>query len=148
MPNKQKQKNARAALVMAGVIVCVAVASWVYLEQMGFGRVAGGYKNVTFTDALIECQDFTKERYGDNLKRLTFDAHSSRWEQDRGAYKLFFTADMVGRGSKTSSDTSEFFISCDISGRSGKVRDFDSLENKAQKTEAQRMNDGGLFGWP
>lgn len=144
MPRSQKQKNTQAALLMALVIVCIAVASWFYLKQMGFGRSKGGYKNVTYTDALIECQEYTKERFGESLQRLTFDAHSSRWERAGDVYKLFFTADIARR----SGDTAEFFIACDISGSSGKLRDYDSLENKPQKPEAQRMNDGGLFGWP
>ena len=148
MPQSQKQKNTRAALLMAVIIVCVAVASWFYLQQMGMGRSKGVYKNVTFTDALLECQSYTRERYGDSLKRLTFDAHSSRWEQAAGVYKLFFAADMAGRSAAPGDETSEFFIACDISGRSGKLRDYDALQNKAQKPEAQRMNDGGLFGWP
>lgn len=146
MPRSQKQKNTSAALIMAVLIVCVAVASWFFLQQ--FGRTEGGYKNVTFTDALLECQAFVKERYGPSLRRLTLDSHSSRWDDRRGEYQLFFTADIGAADAPAGAEIAEFFIACDISGSSGKLRDFDALENKELKPEAQRMNDGGIFGWP
>ncbi|BCD96061.1 hypothetical protein [Marinagarivorans cellulosilyticus] len=142
---KKANQNIRTALAMALVIISVAVASWFYMQHFS----AGGrkvYRNVTFTDALLECQAFTAERYGPRLKRLTMDSHSSRWEQRLGVYKVFFTATM--QAGPDPADTREYWVACDVSGGAGKVRDFDMLEDKGGKSEVQRRNDGGMFGWP
>lgn len=145
--------NSRTAIILAVLIVVLAIASWLYMSRidMILGKADGeGYRNVTFTDAMLTCQNFARERYGARIRQLTLDSHSSRWEQRTGQYKLFFRTTMTGRGStsKGVSPTADFWINCDVNGRRGKVRDFDLIEDKTQKNEAQRKRDGGLFGWP
>ena len=135
------------ALIMTAIIICAAVASWFFLspnytEQSDHKK----YRNVTYTDALLSCQKYSYERYGQTLKYLTLDNHSSRWEQKVGQYKLFFDAEIAGK--TPASPTIKISIACDVSGSSGKIRDYDMQEDKSLKTKAERMKDGGLFGWP
>lgn len=142
---QKANQNIRTALVMALFIICVAVASWFYMQHFTMG--SKGYRNVTFTDALLECESFTRQRYGPRLKRLTIDDHSSRWEQRSGEYKVFFTATM--QAGEEATDTREYWVSCDVSGSAGRVSDYDMLEDKGAKSEVQRrQGGGGMFGWP
>lgn len=140
-------KNVSTAIILLVILIVIALASWFYLFQMsGESKQGEAYQNVTFTDALLKCRSFNEKRYGNKLKRLTFDSHSSRWEQQRGLYKIFFKADMVSN--KAATTFAEYWAMCEISGRNGSVRDYDLLMYKSQKNEAQRANSGGLFGWP
>lgn len=146
--NHHASKNISTAIVLAVLIICVAIASWLYMDYVkGMVREDKTYKNVTFTDALLTCQNYTRERYGASLKRLTMHNHSSRWDQSTRQYKIFFKADIQGKN--LMQPAAEFWLACDVSGRSGKIRDYDAQEDKGLKSEAQRMNnDGGMFGWP
>jgi hypothetical protein len=148
MPKSQSAlKNVSTAMVLAGFILCVAIASWFYVNKIkGMVREDKAYKNVTFTDALLTCQNYSRERYGAKLKQLTMHKHSSRWDQSAGQYKIFFRADILGKNPAL--PAAEFWLACDVSGSSGQVRDYDAQENKGLKSEAQRMNDSGMFGWP
>lgn len=150
MARKVKSKNTKnvsTAIVLLVIMMIVAVASWFYIDQMSLSAQQDkSYRNVTFTDALLKCRAFSEARYGAKLKSLTFDSHSSRWEQKSGQYKVFFKA--VMSSGKPRAVASEFWVMCDISGRNGSVRDYDLLEDKNLKTEAQRADSGGLFGWP
>ncbi|MDZ7922823.1 MAG: hypothetical protein U5M23_01920 [Marinagarivorans sp.] len=145
-PNRSSN-NLMIALIMTAIIICTAIASWVFFasnnEQT---RKNKKYRNITYTDALLTCQKYSYERYGSALKNLTLDNHSSRWEQKIEQYKLFFNAEIAGK--TITSPTMKISIACDVSGRSGKVRDYDAQEDKSLKTKSERMKDGGLFGWP
>ena len=144
------RNNSHTAIVMAVAIICVAVASWFYIQQMDISLSGKGYKNTTFTDALLLCQKTAKERFGSNLKRITLDSHSSRYDHSIGRYKIFFTATISRTLRKKGAKPEQvpFFLVCSVSGRSGKLRDFDALEDKSDKPEAQRKDKGSLFGWP
>ena len=138
---------------MGLLIVVIAIASWLYMSRIDviMGKIdSEGYRNVTFTDAMLTCQRYIRERYKDRVRQVTLDSHSSRWEQSAGQYKLFFRAVIAGRKktNSQSNSTADFWINCDVSGRKGSIRDFDVIEDKSQKSEVQRRDDGGLFGWP
>jgi hypothetical protein len=141
---KPAAQHARTAFAMAVVIIGVAIASLLYFQRMNL-KVSEVYRNVTFTDALLACREYTDGRYGANLKQLVLDDHSSRWEQKDGVYKLFFKATLV---SVSHSSSQECWVSCAVSGDTGEIRDYDLIEDKSLKTEAQRRDDGNIFGWP
>jgi hypothetical protein len=135
------------ALIMTAIIICTAVASWFFFSSNYEAKNdRKKYRNVTYADALLTCQNFSYERYGQGLKHLTLDTHSSRWEQRVEQYQLFFNAEIAGK--TITAPTMKISIACDVSGRSGKIRDYDMQEDKSLKTKAERMKDGGLFGWP
>ncbi|HEY7773520.1 MAG TPA: hypothetical protein VIC26_10065 [Marinagarivorans sp.] len=141
----RSKRNVRTAIAMLVVILCIAVASWLYMSYFSAGAGRETYQNVTFTDALLECRNYTHERYGDSLQYLVMDDHSSRWEQRSGVYKVFFKATLRSEGS---AEPRTFWVACDVSGQRGTIRDYDVSEEKATKNGAQRRNDGGIFGWP
>ncbi|WP_053981758.1 hypothetical protein [Marinagarivorans algicola] len=143
----RRMRNVSTAVALLVVMIVVAVASWFYMRQMSSSAQQDkAYRNVTLTDALLKCREFSEQRYGTKLKSLTFDSHSSRWDQQSGQYKVFFTA--VMSSGKRGAISSDYWVSCDVSGRNGSVRDYDMLEDQSLKTEAQRADSGGMFGWP
>ena len=139
------KRNVRTAIAMLVVTLCIAAGSWLYVSYFAASNRDKAYKNVTFTDALLECRQYTRERYGDSLQHLVMDDHSSRWEQSSGVYKIFFKATLSRKGS---AEPREFWVACDVSGERGKIRDYDESEQRGTKSGVQRRNDGGIFGWP
>jgi hypothetical protein len=104
------------------------------------------YQNVTFTDAVIQCQNAARAQFDVLLQTLTMDDLSSRQDHDSELYRIFFNAQVAK--SPNDPDAVEFYISCLVNARHGNIAEYNALEKKERASEPIRKNKGGIFGWP
>lgn len=147
---KQQKQRKQEKLVIGGALFIIALSIittlWVSGVLFSSGDKGPAYKNVTFTDALITCENETRASYGSKLMRLVPDDHSSRYDSSSNQFKIFFKAAMTS--SKSESGIGEFYINCYVNAERGRIADYDVYEQKDSPTEAIRKDEGGLFGWP
>ncbi|WNO08782.1 hypothetical protein [Teredinibacter sp. KSP-S5-2] len=136
--------------VVIGGVAVVVLASFLTLYFSGvifpdgFGGKKKGYQNVTFTDAVLTCEKETRDSYGNKIKLLTVDNHSSRYEQNAFLYKIFLKMNLRNKENKPALH----YISCFVKSSNGRIAKYDVYEEKESKTEANRKGDSNAFGWP
>jgi len=157
---KQNSKSRRSTPLRAvgfiGGAICVIGVSIVVTLYLGgkydFGfsqngkDESGGYKNVTHTDALLRCEEEVRDEFGERLKVLSPDVHSSRFDQKANRYKLFFSAILhpkKGRGGVSE----RYYINCFVHGSRGTVVNFESLQEKEMDAKPIRESDSNVFGF-
>ena len=129
--------------VIAASIFTTLVVSGVIFNVGGGDE--GGYQNVTFTDAVISCQDQTRNSFGNKLTNMVLDDHSSRFDQRSNMYKIFFQVEVTRSKEQ---ENNGFYVNCFVSASRGLITEFESLEQKVTQTETIRRERGGVFGWP
>lgn len=146
--NERKPAPERILLWVAVGIALISVLATLWLSGV-FGpepRKTPGYRNITFTDALVACEDKARATHGDSLQQLVVDDHSSRFDTRTDRYKIFFTATMASFNEESA--VAEFYINCFVSTYRGRITSFEIYENKEDSTDAIRQDEGGIFGWP
>ncbi len=147
MANNTKQNI--WVIVAAIVAITVAALATLYYTGALFGGPRSnenkGYQNITFTDAVITCQNKTRTTFKDNIKLLVVDNHSSRYEQKRYRYLIFLKMDLFNPRTKS---TNLHYINCFVKANNGRVDKFESFEDKELKTRVGKKDDTNLFGWP
>ena len=132
-----------SAVAAVGGLALVTVAFTTGLFQ-GAGNDGKGYKNTTFTDATLACEKEVTDEFGKKLSQKVVDNHSSRFENQTGLYKIFLKA-----YTKVSGRTSEYYISCFVWARNGRISKFEVSQNQeAPKTEAITRGSDKFIGWP
>lgn len=133
-----------ALFVIAISIASTLVFSGVLLDHLG-SQGGGQYQQVTFTDAVVKCQDMVRAEFKNKLRQVVLDDHSSRFDQASNLYRIFFNAQLT---KPSADDEPGYYVSCMVNARSGRVTEMEGAETKDSPTEAVRKDDGGLFGWP
>lgn len=138
-----------AVVVFAIVVVVVSVVVTIFFSKSGANPWRGsdfaGYQNVTFTDAVLNCESETENLYGDRIKHLTMDNHSSYYDEKQFIYKIFFTLDLRS-GSGSHSETSLNYVNCYIKGHNGRLARYDVLEHVDETVAPITESEPGLFG--
>ncbi|WP_460241676.1 hypothetical protein [Aurantivibrio infirmus] len=106
----------------------------------------GGYRNVTHTDAQLSCEAEAKDEFGERLRLLTPDAHSSRFDEKANRYKLFFHADLYP-GNERGNVSQRHFVNCFVHGSRGTVVNFESMPEKEVGAKPIRESDSNVFGF-
>lgn len=143
----QRRRQERLVVLIGAGIIATSIVTTLWFSGVLWGRGdSTGYINTTFTDAQLQCEAEIKQSYGQQLRSLTFDSHSSRFDQSSHQYKIFFKAQMAGSNSTVAA--SSFYLSCFVSAERGKITALEAFEKKESQTEAIRKEEGGIFGWP
>lgn len=133
-------------LAAAGIIAS-SVITTLYFTGFLWGRDSEpGYQNITFTDAVLTCEQQTRSAFPRQLRTLTIDDHSSRFAAADNQYKIFLRAMLFQPAS--SAGTGELFVSCMVSADRGRVTAYEALEQQTSPTNVIRRDEGGIFGWP
>lgn len=127
-------------IVAALGIVVLSVACTLYYTGVLSHDVGGepGYKNITYTDAVVSCENHAHQVFGAGLAQLTVDDHSSRMEHQANRYFIFFRA-VVDKG---------VYINCFVDPSDGGVTKFEVRPQDVPDPNAQMKDSGSLFGWP
>lgn len=128
------------------IVLSVLSTLWINGFFLSAGHNNNAYRNITFTDAVINCQNETRSRHKNQLQNLTLDDLSSRFDQATNLYRVFFHA-QVSNSSRDSA-AKDIYISCLVSAGRGKITAYEAFEKKETPTEPIRQEDGRLFGWP
>ena len=148
--SKTTRKLNVIVVVVAGLVILASVFITLVVNGVIFSRSGGdsqqGYQNVTYNDAAIECREASENRYGDKIRNLVVDAHSSRFDKGQYLYKIFLNMDLY---SKNKRDASLHYISCFVRASNGKIVKFDisAEESKGGRT-VNPLDDTNMFGMP
>lgn len=137
-------------LVIIGSGIFLVAASITATYFLKTGRLGGyaeesGYKNVTFTDAVLTCEQEFKERYEKRIINYAMDNHSSRYENKLFTYKIFYKANLVTKQKKHGN---LHYINCFVNAEDGRVSKFEIFEETETETEAVTDTETNAFGWP
>jgi len=144
------QKQNKIVIIVAAVIILASV----FLTLAVSGRLGGllgssegrGYQNITFTDAVLTCRDYAVKAFGDDLRTLEVDDHSSRFDQREFVYKIFLKVETPA--AKQLPGLSLHYVNCFVRSSSGRISKYESYEDKEQKVSPVTGDDTNLFGWP
>lgn len=144
-------RGQRIAVVLIAIVVVVSsVMITIFFSDSGVNPWRGGedtgYQNVTFTDALLNCESETKDLYGSQIKHLVYDSHSSRYDERQFLYKLFFTLDLK-KGGEDSRETSLIYINCYIKAQNGRLAKYEVFEQVEEVTTPTTKSEPSIFGW-
>lgn len=135
-------------IVGAVGVVLVSVVTTLLLAGGGrlgwFDKSGSGYINVTFTDAVMSCEEYTREQFGTELKTLEIDNHSSRFDNKTFLYKIFIEVGIEPRGKSTGMN----FINCFVKSSNGKITKYESWEEKEGSSAPSGGSGSNPFGWP
>ena len=145
--SKASTRQTLSVLVFAVLIIFVAAGTTVYVSTQ-FNTSSSeeeGYKNVTYTDAVLTCEAEGRAEFGQRLDQLIVDRHSSRFESDVFLYKIFlkaYTKTDIG-------EVTEFFLTCFVKSSNGRISKFDVFEN-VKGNEGGAIKQGGekFIEWP
>jgi hypothetical protein len=127
-------------ILVSVMILAVATVSTVVIrgQRSGDGQGGSGYQNVTFTDAVMTCNEYIRGSYAGTLRSMSLDDHSSRHDLSMESYKLFYDLEVDAAATRVS-----YSVNCFVSAGSGSIIDFEALELKDSNAD----DDDGLFGW-
>lgn len=143
-----QKRQERLVILAAVAIIASSVITTLYFTGFiwGGGRSEEVYQNITFTDAVLTCEQQTRSEFRRQLRTLTLDDHSSRFALTTNEYKIFLRAQLL---QPTSAEgTGEMFVSCMVSADRGRVTSFEAMEQQSSPTNVIRREPGGIFGWP
>ena len=139
---------AAIGVIGLSIVVTLGVRGSIDLSVFGIGEGNdGGYRNITLTDAQLECEKEARKEFGERLRFITVDSHSSRYDQKLNRYKMFFGLDVYPKRGKNRDIAVHYFLNCFVHGSRGSVTHFESLEDKEVASEPQRKPEGNIFGF-
>lgn len=136
-------------LAIVLVIMLMSVTSTLWVRGF-FGSAEDdgqSYQNITLTDAIVTCENDIRRRYGNQLRHLTLDNLSSRYDRAANLYRVFFAADMP-MGKDARAPSKPVVVSCVAEAKQGKINGIELFEKKDDAAEPIKKRDGGIFGWP
>lgn len=135
-----------AFIVLTSTLITIYTPSFIVeLTGFGGGRESGGYQNITFTDAVMACNEATEDRYGDRIRNLEVDNHSSRYDNKTYLYKIFMNMDMYEKKGEL---TQAHFVNCFVRASNGSIKKYDVFENEGRKEKGIDSYGTNLFGMP
>lgn len=146
--SKQQRRQERLVIFIALVIVVSSILTTLHFTGVlwGGGRGTEAFQNITFTDAVLTCEQRTRGEFPRQLHSLTLDDHSSRFDSLGNEYKIFLRATLLKPGSREG--TGEMFVTCIVNGAHGRTTAYEALEQQNSPTDVIRRDTGGAFGWP
>jgi len=133
-------------ILFAFMLVGLTVLLTLYLSSAFYSEAepeGAGYRNVTYTDAVLSCRDNAALKYGERIKNLVTDDHSSRFDNRVYMYKIFLKMDLYDHNSSLSR---LHYISCFVRANSGEIRKYDVLKDDEETQPVD--DDTNMFGMP
>ncbi|WP_075184899.1 hypothetical protein [Teredinibacter haidensis] len=144
-----RKQNVLVFVAALAIIILSVVATLFVSERMangGFGSSGkDGYQNITFTDAVVTCRDYTDSSFGGRQRTLEVDDHSSRFDQREFLYKIFLK---VETPTQKGTGLALHYVNCFVSSSSGRISKFEAYEDKEESVSPVTENDTNMFGWP
>lgn len=135
-------------VIALSVVVTLGVQGSIDLSVIGLGGgESSGYRNVTLTDAQLECEKEARREFGERLRLITVDSHSSRYDEKINRYKMFFSLDVYPKRGDNKEIAVPYFLNCYVHAGRGSVTHFESLEDKELAGQPQRKPTGNIFGF-
>ena len=126
------------------VFLSIGITSFTVIQLQASGSGDGSsYRSVTMTDAYLDCENRLKSQLGTKLKSYGADNLSTRYNQKKERFLIFFRAQVKEVGSAGMVDN---YITCEVS-KSGRIQSFFvALENETGDG-IERKEKGNPFGY-
>lgn len=150
MPTSKKnlrQQKWWLLLIAASILLAFVLSTWLARGSLGFGEEDEGYQNITLTDAILTCEKRIPRDYQHQLRHVTLDHLSSRYDSSMNRYRIFFTATYITDQS-AGAPSKPVLVSCAVDAKRGKIQVLELFEKKENAAEPIKKRDGGIFGWP
>jgi len=136
---------AALAIIITSVVVTLYFSGKLDVEAWLYGAPTG-YRNTTFTDAVLTCQQETRDKFGVDLRHMVVDDHSSRFDQSAFRYKIFILAETatVGASGKLSMN----YVNCFVRPSNGRIAKYETWEDKGSKASPVTDGKTNVFGFP
>jgi len=136
-------------VITAVTVIVLSISMTLYIAgampSLSGDSDVGGYKNVTFNDAVLTCDAETRSRFEDRIRALTLDNHSSRYEERELIYKIFQHMDLQG---KPGEPKLEFFVNCFVRASNGSVTKYEAFEDVEVPSNTSSSDNTNMFGFP
>lgn len=130
-------------LVFVGLVFgSIGITAFTMLNLRG-GESKAAYRNVTMTDAYMDCEKAMKKAFGRSLKSYGMDSLSTRYDQARQKYLIFFDAQI------TQPDTGlpeNNFVTCEVT-NAGEIDRFSLMVEGGTGGDIDRTEKGNPFGY-
>lgn len=106
---RQQQRRQQAIfLIVVLLVILVSVGSGLYFGGIrigsfgdtGSGGAGVGERYATMTDAHLLCEERAREVFGERIRTLTIDSHSSRLDKKAGLFRIFMESDLYPSDSR------------------------------------------------
>lgn len=119
MSAKEQRKQQAIYLSVVLVIIFGAIGSGLYFNGIGFGgfdeNPAGNGETeeryATLTDAQVICEQRAREVFGERIRSLVVDTHSTRLDKKAGLFRVFMESELYANKSRQGT-TVRHFINC------------------------------------
>lgn len=142
-----KTKQNIIVICIALAVIVLSVFATVLINKYATGSSEGsasGHQNITLTDAVVTCRDRTTKSYGDRIRNLVTDNHSSRFDEKQYVYKVFLKMDLMNKREKI---PKLHYVNCFVRAKNGDIRKYDVF--KSDEERGKEKDDGtNMFGMP
>lgn len=150
MDNKtSKKQNLFVLIGAAAILVALVIFTMIASGVINFSgeSARAGYKNTTFTDAVVTCDKEVRTTYGKRIQTLMVDNHSSRYEQDSNLYKIFLQMTLY---EKKQGEIKNMYVNCFVGAGRGSIKNIVYLDGESSSSSNSESSDDGtnFFGIP
>lgn len=147
---KASRKQNTLVIAFAVAVICASIFLTLYAAGVLFGPTREGdrgYQNVTFNDAALVCRDSTRSSYGEKIRNLVIDSHSSRFDERQYLYKIFLKMDLYNTGGQ---GATLHYVNCFVRSSNGSIRKYEVYreEEESGSGSSQQSDDTNMFGMP
>ncbi|MFT5083135.1 MAG: hypothetical protein ACI9Y1_001175 [Lentisphaeria bacterium] len=149
MSDTSRKQNLWVLVGSVVVILCSVFLTLTYTGVLFGGSGSGsggenvGFRNITFTDAVVTCRENLEDNYAGRIRSLVTDSHSSSYDDRQFLYKIFLQMDLFAGGS---GEPEAYFVNCFIRSSNGSVKKFEVVEWEGNEN---KVDDGtNMFGVP
>lgn len=150
LTEEERKKKASSIQVLGLVILLLvlmatsAVTAFMAIGVIDLSSTTKYGPANSLTDAQFICDKVLKEEYGAKLQSIALDDLSSRENNKRDGYKLFYEMNLY-RDASRKTGVSKFYVNCFVSA-AGVIRQLDLSEEKTFAPKAGRRTTGNRFG--
>lgn len=141
--NESKKLNIIVVVIATVVILASAITTVIVSGKFGAGADKKAYQNVTFTDAVLTCDERLKRTYTDAVHTVYLDNHSSRYDNASLHFKLFYNLHL-----KAGSKTSKNYVNCFVRAATGSIVEFEVFEQMNGIKSNRPTRTTNAFGMP
>lgn len=119
MSAKEQRKQQAIYLSVVLAIIFVSIGSGLYFSGIGFGGFDGdtvgegvaSERYATLTDAQVICEQRARKVFGERIRSLMVDTHSTRLDKKASVFRVFMEAELYANDSRQGA-TVRHFINC------------------------------------
>jgi hypothetical protein len=136
--------------VVAAVVIVVSIFSTLMVREIAFKSSGGGsvdrYRGFSLEEAEKLCGRYARKAFGNRLRMMVLDAHSTRVDERDRRNKVFFVAELYEDGRRQGLPE-EFFVNCHTHIDRADISNFQIAKNEDFTPPPVRKRSGNAFGF-